>query len=94
MQLIILFIDAYRRVGTGAGGPSVWRNPSATAIRCPNTTFLFDCGEGTLRQIMQSQLTFSDIQVSCKIGSRPISPFTPNPLSSVFVCVHMALNVE
>ena len=47
-------------LGTGAGIPSRFRNVSSLAICFPNKrneTWLFDCGEGTQHQILQTKLS-------------------------------------
>ena len=46
-------------LGTSAGKPTKERNVSALALEFDqdNKWYLFDCGEGTQRQIMQSQLS-------------------------------------
>ncbi len=45
-------------LGTSAGKPTIERNVSALALEFDqdNKWYLFDCGEGTQRQIMQSRL--------------------------------------
>lgn len=53
-------------LGTGAGGPSVERNAACVALRLDahseqSTTWLFDCGEGTTRQILSSPISHADI---------------------------------
>ena len=53
-------------LGTGAGGPSVDRNAACVALRLDahgeqSTTWLFDCGEGTTRQVMSSPISHADI---------------------------------
>ena len=59
MELIFL--------GTGAGGPSASRSAAALALRLNATgrdachTWLFDCGEGTTRQLMASRVSHADI---------------------------------
>ncbi|RLF40383.1 MAG: ribonuclease Z, partial [Thermoplasmata archaeon] len=50
MQLYIYFL------GTGGSWPSVQRNVSAVAVKRGGEVILFDCGEGTQRQIQRSQL--------------------------------------
>jgi len=46
-------------LGTGAACPTVERNVSALAIQREGDTLLFDCGEGTQRQMMRYGVGFS-----------------------------------
>ncbi len=46
-------------LGTGAACPSVDRNVSSTALTREGETMLFDCGEGTQRQMMRYGVTFA-----------------------------------
>jgi ribonuclease Z len=46
-------------LGTGAACPSVERNVAALAIVREGETFLFDCGEGTQRQMMRYGVSFA-----------------------------------
>ncbi len=46
-------------LGTGAACPTVERNVSALAIQREGGTLLFDCGEGTQRQMMRYGVGFS-----------------------------------
>lgn len=55
MQLYIYFL------GTGGSWPSSDRNVSATAIKRGGEVLLFDCGEGTQRQIQKSPLSYMQI---------------------------------
>jgi ribonuclease Z len=50
-------------LGTSAGVPTRSRNVSCVALRLPQRgeTWLFDCGEGTQHQILNSDLKFSQI---------------------------------
>ena len=57
-------------LGTGAGKATLDRNNSATALRTDHATYLFDAGEGVQRQLMKSQVCFSDIK---KIFSKYLS---------------------
>ncbi|RHZ32284.1 hypothetical protein DYB37_012611 [Aphanomyces astaci] len=41
-------------LGTGAGMPSIQRGASSLCVQLPAKSWLFDCGEGTLRQIFRS----------------------------------------
>ncbi|ETW03609.1 ribonuclease Z [Aphanomyces invadans] len=41
-------------LGTGAGMPSTQRSASSLCVQLPAKSWLFDCGEGTLRQIFRS----------------------------------------
>ena len=45
-------------LGTGAACPSVDRNVSALAVAREGETLLFDCGEGTQRQMMRYGVSF------------------------------------
>ena len=53
MSLSVTFI------GTGAAVPSVERNVSGLAIHREGETILFDCGEGTQRQMMRYGVSFA-----------------------------------
>ncbi|MDR1405112.1 MAG: ribonuclease Z [Candidatus Methanoplasma sp.] len=55
-MLDILFL------GTGASIPSRDRGMPAVAVRCGTETVLFDCGEGTQRQMMVSPFSFMKIK--------------------------------
>ncbi len=46
-------------LGTGAACPSIDRNVSASALQREGETLLFDCGEGTQRQMMRYGASFS-----------------------------------
>jgi ribonuclease Z len=46
-------------LGTGAACPSVERNVSSLALVRDGETLLFDCGEGTQRQMMRYGVTFA-----------------------------------
>ena len=46
-------------LGTAAARPTVGRNVSAIAIQREGDQFLFDCGEGTQRQMMRYQTGFA-----------------------------------
>ncbi|SDW76614.1 RNAse Z [Marininema mesophilum] len=51
-------------LGTGAGVPSLDRNTSSTALRFTETggnIWLFDCGEGTQHQILESPVRLSRV---------------------------------
>lgn len=41
-------------LGTSAGSPSVRRNPTAVCLRLAQHNWMFDCAEGSLRQLMKS----------------------------------------
>ncbi|RLN80836.1 hypothetical protein BBJ28_00013451 [Nothophytophthora sp. Chile5] len=41
-------------LGTSAGSPSVRRNPTGVCLRLARTNWMFDCAEGSLRQLMKS----------------------------------------
>jgi ribonuclease Z len=46
-------------LGTGAACPSIERNVSALALQREGETLLFDCGEGTQRQMMRYGASFA-----------------------------------
>jgi len=46
-------------LGTGAACPSVERNVTSIALTREGETMLFDCGEGTQRQMMRYGVTFA-----------------------------------
>ena len=48
-------------LGTGGSWPSPERNVSAIALKCGSEVILFDCGEGTQRQLMKSTVSFMQI---------------------------------
>jgi ribonuclease Z len=48
-----------RLLGTSASRPTVERNVAATAVVREGETLLFDCGEGTQRQMMRYGVSFS-----------------------------------
>src|SRR5687767_552715 len=48
-----------RFLGTSASRPTVERNVSSVALTREGETLLFDCGEGTQRQMMRYGVTFS-----------------------------------
>ncbi len=48
-------------LGTGASWPTVQRGMSALAIKRGAETLLFDCGEGTQRQLQRSGLSYQSI---------------------------------
>src|SRR6186997_2983745 len=48
-----------RFLGTSASRPTVERNVSSIAIVREGETFLFDCGEGTQRQMMRYGISFA-----------------------------------
>ena len=50
-------------LGTGAACPTVERNVSGLAVAREGETFLFDCGEGTQRQMMRYGVGFSFTEV-------------------------------
>ncbi|KAL4154823.1 hypothetical protein PRNP1_006939 [Phytophthora ramorum] len=41
-------------LGTGAGSPSVRRNPTGVCLRLSRSNWMFDCAEGSLRQLIKS----------------------------------------
>ncbi|MDI6708128.1 MAG: ribonuclease Z [Candidatus Thermoplasmatota archaeon] len=48
-------------IGTGGSWPSKDRNVSCVALRLGKEIILFDCGEGTQRQLMRSTISFMKI---------------------------------
>ncbi|MEW6070937.1 MAG: MBL fold metallo-hydrolase, partial [Candidatus Thermoplasmatota archaeon] len=48
-------------IGTGGSWPSKERNVSCVALRLGKEIILFDCGEGTQRQLMHSTMSFMKI---------------------------------
>ena len=48
-------------LGTGSGIPSKSRNPAAIWLNYEGNAFLWDCGEGTQRQLMTAKLSFMKI---------------------------------
>jgi hypothetical protein len=48
-------------LGTSSGSPTMHRNASCTALRLGGITHLFDCAEGTSRQLIHSRITLSSI---------------------------------
>lgn len=48
-------------LGTGGGMPSPSRGVSAIALQVGREVLLFDCGEGTQRQFMQSSVSFMKV---------------------------------
>lgn len=54
-QLSIVFL------GTGGSWPTVKRNVSSIAVKRGSEVILFDCGEGTQRQLQKSSLSYMQI---------------------------------
>src|SRR5262249_61116086 len=48
-----------RLVGTSASRPAIERNVSSLAIHREGETLMFDCGEGTQRQMMRYSVSFA-----------------------------------
>jgi ribonuclease Z len=48
-------------LGTGGTYPSKARNVTSIAIKLPGEVLMFDCGEGTQRQLMRSSVSFMKI---------------------------------
>ncbi len=48
-----------RLLGTSASRPTVERNVSSLAIHREGETLMFDCGEGTQRQMMRYGISFA-----------------------------------
>ena len=55
-QLQLIFL------GTGGSWPTVKRNVSAIAVKRGGEVILFDCGEGTQRQLQKSEISYMQIQ--------------------------------
>ena len=55
MELDLVFL------GTAASAPSARRSPSALLVRRGGERLLFDCGEGTQRQLLQSSVGLVDL---------------------------------
>lgn len=49
-------------LGTGGTYPSKLRNVTSVAIQMPGEVVMFDCGEGTQRQLMRSSISFMKIK--------------------------------
>ncbi len=49
-------------LGTGGTYPSKIRNVTSLAIQLPGEVVMFDCGEGTQRQLMRSSVSFMKIR--------------------------------
>ncbi len=49
-------------LGTAASAPTAGRAPMATLVRRGGDRLLFDCGEGTQRQLMRSSLGLPDLE--------------------------------
>jgi ribonuclease Z len=56
MDLDVVFL------GTAGSMPTARRNPSATLIRRGGERLLFDCGEGTQRQLLRSDVGLVDLE--------------------------------
>ena len=50
-------------LGTGAACPTIDRNVAGLALACEGETLLFDCGEGTQRQMMRYGVSFAFTEV-------------------------------
>ncbi len=48
-------------LGTGGTYPSKFRNVTSVALQLPGEVVMFDCGEGTQRQLMYSSVSFMKI---------------------------------
>jgi len=48
-----------RFLGTAASRPTVERNVASVAVMREGETLLFDCGEGTQRQMMRYHVSFA-----------------------------------
>ena len=49
-------------LGTGGTYPSKLRNVTSVAVQMPGEVVMFDCGEGTQRQLMHSSVSFMKIK--------------------------------
>jgi ribonuclease Z len=49
-------------LGTGGSYPTKFRNVPAIAVQVKEDLLLFDCGEGTQRQFMQSNVSFMNVK--------------------------------
>jgi len=49
-------------LGTSAAVPSPARNPSAIALKAEGDVFLFDCAEGTQRQMMRNNVSYAKVK--------------------------------
>ncbi|MFH1285208.1 MAG: ribonuclease Z [Candidatus Micrarchaeota archaeon] len=49
-------------LGSGASIPTVERNLSAVALRFAGDVYLFDCGEGTQRQMMRYKISYARVK--------------------------------
>ena len=49
-------------LGTGGTYPSKLRNVTSIAVQLPGEVLMFDCGEGTQRQLMRSPVSFMKIK--------------------------------
>jgi ribonuclease Z len=49
-------------LGTGGTYPSKLRNVTSIAVQMPGEVIMFDCGEGTQRQLMRSSVSFMKIK--------------------------------
>jgi len=49
-------------LGTGGTYPSKLRNVTSIAVQIPGEVLMFDCGEGTQRQLMKSSVSFMKIK--------------------------------
>ena len=56
MDLDVVFL------GTAGSMPTARRNPSATLVRRGGERLLFDCGEGTQRQLLRSDIGLVDLE--------------------------------
>ena len=48
-------------LGSGTLVPSLTRNPSGTIIELKDNLILFDCGSGTLRQLLNTRYDYKEI---------------------------------
>ncbi|KAH9818737.1 beta-lactamase-like protein [Melampsora americana] len=49
-------------LGTSAGKPTTFRNPSSLAVRMDGDIWMFDCGEATTHQMMRTTLKASNVK--------------------------------
>ena len=58
-------------LGTSASAPTARRGTSALLVRRGGDRLLFDCGEGTQRQLLRSSIGLVDIENVFSIPGRP-----------------------
>ena len=58
-------------LGTGAACPTIDRNVSGLALAREGETMLFDCGEGTQRQMMRYGVGFTFTEIFLPLSVEP-----------------------